>query len=411
MFGTTEGLNFDATAHCDPWGRSGWLSRCSPRSSAWARLRFAGADGGWGHVWLFLPWRYTVDTAARALLDAQGWQSPEYEALPTGTEIVRDYLTPLGKHPAIAPHLRTGTLVVAITRAGHNKLDSDGRDLAPFVIHWQDAAGQAGRTLARAVIDATGTWGTPNPIGQDGLPVPGEAVNADRIAYGIPDVKGTGQDVYAGRHGTAELAMILWPRGSCNWFCRKPGSAQFHKTLLQAAAAGLPRKPPLRAADAMPKQKRRVTLAAAVPPLHLSPAADRRSERAAGHLGAWPRADPGLGFNLLSDGDPVRPEHGRYRLVGHDGYRGDFAWLAGGGSGGLTDRAVDPPLWRAAPDGGGNGAAGSRSCAYGSVTVATGLSGSLDRAWAWDRGQGFMMPRSRRWGRSMALAPGVRSRN
>ena len=68
------------------------------------------------------------------------------------------------------------------------------------MIRWQDAAGQAGRTLARAVVDATGTWGTPNPIGLDGLPVPGEAVNADRIAYGIPDVNGTEQDVYAGRH-------------------------------------------------------------------------------------------------------------------------------------------------------------------------------------------------------------------
>ena len=89
----------------------------------------------WGHVRLFLPWRYTVDAAARALLDAQGWLSPENEVLPTGAQIVRDYLTPLGKHPAIAPHLRTGTLVTAITRAGRSKLDSDGRDLAPFVIH------------------------------------------------------------------------------------------------------------------------------------------------------------------------------------------------------------------------------------------------------------------------------------
>ncbi len=117
----------------------------------------------WGHVRLFSPWCYTVDAAARALLDAQGWQSPEDEALPTGAEIVRDYLTPLAKHPAIAPHMRTGTRVTAITRAGRSKLDSDGRNMAPFVIHWQDAAGQAGRTLARAVIDATSIWGAPNP--------------------------------------------------------------------------------------------------------------------------------------------------------------------------------------------------------------------------------------------------------
>ena len=53
----------------------------------------------WGHVWLFSPWRYTVDAAARALLEAQGWQSPVDEAVPTGTEIVRDYLTPTWQAP------------------------------------------------------------------------------------------------------------------------------------------------------------------------------------------------------------------------------------------------------------------------------------------------------------------------
>src|SRR3546814_2948819 len=61
-----------------------------------------------------------------------------------------------------------------------------------------DASGEQ-RLLARAVIDASGTWQRPNPIGIDGLPVPGEAEAAERIAYGIPDVAGRERARYAGR--------------------------------------------------------------------------------------------------------------------------------------------------------------------------------------------------------------------
>ncbi len=154
----------------------------------------------WGHVRVFSPWRHVVDAAARALLMTEGWQAPDDEGLPTGAEIVRDYLVPLAAHPAIAPHLRIGSRVVAVTRAGRSKLGSDGRDDAPFAVRWRDAAGREGSILARAVIDATGAWATQNPIGLDGLPVPGEADHADRIAYGIPDAAGAARAQYAGRH-------------------------------------------------------------------------------------------------------------------------------------------------------------------------------------------------------------------
>lgn len=49
------------------------------------------------------------------------------------------------------------------------------------------------------MIDASGTWEQPNPIGTDGLPVTGERENVDRVAYGIPDVLGRDRDGYAGR--------------------------------------------------------------------------------------------------------------------------------------------------------------------------------------------------------------------
>ncbi|HET6522252.1 MAG TPA: FAD-dependent oxidoreductase [Geminicoccaceae bacterium] len=158
----------------------------------------AHALRAWGHVRVFSPWAYNVDEAARALLEPTGWRAPDPEALPTGAEIVRGYLEPLAAHPAIAPHLVLGAEVTAIGRDGFDKLTTAGRDKAPFLIRWRDGHGGEHRARASAVIDASGTWFAPNPMGADGAPVRGEREAADRIAYGIPDVLGAERPAYAG---------------------------------------------------------------------------------------------------------------------------------------------------------------------------------------------------------------------
>ena len=53
--------------------------------------------------------------------------------------------------------------------------------------------------LARAVIDASGTYAMPNPLGASGLLALGERAHRDRFFYGIPDVLGTHRARYAGR--------------------------------------------------------------------------------------------------------------------------------------------------------------------------------------------------------------------
>ncbi|WP_431268000.1 FAD-dependent oxidoreductase [Dankookia sp. P2] len=152
----------------------------------------------WGHVRMFSPWRYNTDAATRALLEAEGWSAPDPEAYPTGAKLVRDYLAPLAATPALRGRIRTGTRVVGVARADHGRLhDGAGRDAAPFVLHVETCCGiQAVR--ARAVIDCSGTWDAPNPAGAHGMPAPGEARQAERIAYGIPDALGTARDTYAG---------------------------------------------------------------------------------------------------------------------------------------------------------------------------------------------------------------------
>ena len=152
----------------------------------------------WGHVRVFSPWEFNVDPAAERLLDAAGWEAPDTAGYPTGTEIVQRYLEPLAALPQIAERLQFDARVVAVTKHGIDKLKDAGRDDAPFeLVVEQDGAER--RYLASAVIDASGTWTTPNPLGAGGIPAAGEAAAAERIVYGIPDVLGDDRARYAGK--------------------------------------------------------------------------------------------------------------------------------------------------------------------------------------------------------------------
>ena len=152
----------------------------------------------WAHVRMFSPWGYNVDKAAERLLSATGWNSPQADRYPTGGELVERYLEPLATRTPLKDHVRTSSKVVSVARAGFDKVKSKGRETAPFEIRYQNGAGP--KTLkADAVIDAMGTWFSPNPAGANGLPAAGEAEHASRIAYGMPDVAGAARARYVGR--------------------------------------------------------------------------------------------------------------------------------------------------------------------------------------------------------------------
>lgn len=153
----------------------------------------------WAHVRLFSPWKYLTEPVTRGMLEDAGWRAPDPDALPTGGELVERLLEPLAALPALAPHLRFGTRVISVSRLGMDKVKTAGREDAPFELVVQTADGRHERILARAVIDASGTWTTPNPLGASGVPAEGEAEAADRIYYGIPDAAGRDRARYAGR--------------------------------------------------------------------------------------------------------------------------------------------------------------------------------------------------------------------
>ncbi len=153
----------------------------------------------WSHVRFFSPWRYSVDRAASDLLAGSGWETPDPDSYPTGADLIGRYLQPLADHPAMRPHLRLGTEVVSVTRDGFDKMKTPGRESAPFLVTVRTAGDAEEAILARAVIDASGTWTHPNPLGASGRAAIGERAVAGHIAYGIPDVLGTARERYAGR--------------------------------------------------------------------------------------------------------------------------------------------------------------------------------------------------------------------
>ncbi|MGA5452716.1 NAD(P)-binding domain-containing protein [Streptomyces umbrinus] len=156
----------------------------------------AAAVRAWSHVQLFSPWEYNTDPAARRLLAEAGWQEPEAAELPTGGDLVKQYLQPLAELPALAPHIRYGATVTALSRLGIDRLRTAGREQAPFVVRLSDGE----ELLARTVIDASGTWRQPNVVGANGLPAHGEHDAAAWITHGLPDVFGADRDQHAGRH-------------------------------------------------------------------------------------------------------------------------------------------------------------------------------------------------------------------
>lgn len=154
----------------------------------------------WGHVRLFSPWRYDVDAAAHRLLARTGWAEPDPDALPTGADLVSHYLTPLAATPALAPRVRTGTRVLAVARDGADKTRSLGRERRGYRVRTVGPDGLVRDVLACAVIDASGTFSTSNPLGIGGLPAHGED-QAQRFVTGpLPDVLGADRATFAGRH-------------------------------------------------------------------------------------------------------------------------------------------------------------------------------------------------------------------
>ncbi|MEW2070716.1 FAD-dependent oxidoreductase [Streptomyces sp. NPDC007346] len=147
----------------------------------------AAAVREWGHVRLFSPWSEVVDAVAEKLLAPTGWSRPAPDTCPTGREWAEQYLQPLADVLG-EERVRYGATVTGVARAGRDRVVDAERELQPFAVQVRYADGREERITARAVLDASGTWGTPGPVGGNGLPALGEEAAADRIVHRVPDL-------------------------------------------------------------------------------------------------------------------------------------------------------------------------------------------------------------------------------
>jgi thioredoxin reductase len=141
----------------------------------------------WGHVRLFSPWSELVSPAAARLLESTGWHRPDGSRYPLGAEWASEYLDPVAA--VLGDRIRFDTRVTGVARRGRDRVVDSGRADQPFTVHAIDTTGADVRITARAVVDASGTWAMPNPLGGDGYPATGERAASDRISYRIPDLR------------------------------------------------------------------------------------------------------------------------------------------------------------------------------------------------------------------------------
>jgi len=200
-----------------------------------AASQVAGNVQQWSHVRLFSPWQYNIDKAAMKLLEVHGWKAPLDTDLPTGEDLVKQYLDPLAQLPQIKPYVHYDAKVVAVGRKGISKVKTAGRDKLPFVLY-VDKNGKRIAFEAKAVIDASGTWSSPNPANSEGIWTEDELALNEKITYSIPDVVGNHRDRYANKkvlvvgsghsaiHALLDLERLQEQEPSTGivWIIRKP---------------------------------------------------------------------------------------------------------------------------------------------------------------------------------------------
>ena len=188
----------------------------------------------WEHIRVFSPWKYNIDKVAEELLLQTKWEAPNKEHLPTGKELVENYFQPLSNLPTIKPFIHLKSKVLSIGRKGLDKMKTFGRETKPFIIKVNEN-GKIKYYESKAIIDSSGTWNQPNPIGSGGVLAEGEQELKSHIYYGIPNVKNKDLDRYknknvlvvGGGHSATNVLLDLaeiqkeYPQTKINWVLRK----------------------------------------------------------------------------------------------------------------------------------------------------------------------------------------------
>lgn len=155
------------------------------------RGRIAHNVRSWGYVRVFTEWKRNRSPLAVRLLSESGVSLPPEESTSTGDELAA-YVSRLAEFAQLRGRVCPQSEVLAIARERTLRSDFIGdprRAERPFRLLVRGPGGEK-IVHADAVIDASGVYSTPNPVGNGGMPCPGERELKHRIDYAIPDVEG-----------------------------------------------------------------------------------------------------------------------------------------------------------------------------------------------------------------------------
>ncbi|MBA4062679.1 MAG: monooxygenase [Isosphaera sp.] len=146
----------------------------------------------WGHARLFTPFGLNVTPLGLATLrrEKPARDLPADADPVTGREFRDAYLVPLGESEALLESLHLEHAVTHVGRA------ADGKAFRLLV---RAANGRERLDAADLVLDCTGTYGTPNWLGDGGVPAVGEQAARPHVAADLEDVLGERRPHYAGR--------------------------------------------------------------------------------------------------------------------------------------------------------------------------------------------------------------------
>ena len=161
------------------------------RVSVFERGEVGDSVRRWGHVRMFSPFGMNVSLRGIERLKKLGQPLPDPDAFLTGTEYVAQYLAPLAERLG-EEIVHTNAEVAALGRCEilkHEQIGARTRMETPFRLLLRRGTREWGEE-ADAIFDCTGTFATPNHLGDGGMPAVGEAAAKPLITYGVPDILG-----------------------------------------------------------------------------------------------------------------------------------------------------------------------------------------------------------------------------
>jgi thioredoxin reductase len=155
----------------------------------------------WGYVNFFTLWKKNRSPLAMRLLQEAGIQLHDANTTSSGGELA-DYVRHLTQLPPLQNRIFPHHEILAISREGCLKSDfiaETHRSTFPFrlLVRHQNVEKNI---HADIVIDASGVYENPNPLGDGGIPCPGEIPLREKIIYHLPDVAGRDLHRFANKH-------------------------------------------------------------------------------------------------------------------------------------------------------------------------------------------------------------------